>query len=158
MSRNPLYNILSSEVQDVIRCIRDMGHDVGLHAQGRYKSELLRDIALWPGLVGVETKIVSIHCPTEEQLDRTFRLSVPHTYESRFFRDIDYFSDSSGRWGNRAPTDRITGRSMQILTHPVWWVQSEKIGPLTALLRALNTRASGDAILQPMYEDWNHAS
>ena len=51
---------------------------------------------------------------------------IEHTYLDKYFFQISYHSDSGGFWkqGNPAySTDFIENKSMQILTHPMWWCE-----------------------------------
>ena len=48
-----------------------------------------------------------------------------NTYESRFFEDIGYCSDSRGAWRHGHPLQHAAlaeGRALQLLTHAIWWI------------------------------------
>jgi hypothetical protein len=82
-------------------------------------------------------EIVSLHRPCAQQLSLSAALTapLPHTYLPRYTESIHYCADSRGTWRYGRPTEQQAfrdGRSMQILTHPVWWDQA-KHSPHTSL-------------------------
>lgn len=129
----PLYNPLTGRHRDVIQRIESLGHDVGLHfSTHQYwdsdecpsdeeiarRVEAERDIIDTVAADPIAT--VSFHAPPEWILERTID-GVESTYEPRFFSDIGYCADSSGRWREDPPTPAAFDDRMQVLTHPGLW-------------------------------------
>ena len=133
--RSPLYNLLSSYAIDSVNKIFNLGHDICLHFDmlfygNDFQTFLLSELELLRTFFPFcNTKIVSFH----RRGKRAFELnSIPrpagieHTYLDKYFSQISYHSDSGGLWkrGNPVYTnDCIEKKSMQILTHPMWWCE-----------------------------------
>ena len=132
--RSSIYNPISSDGLDNINKILSLGHDVGLHITYQdnlqeLSEDVLRQLDVFryycPHL---NSSIVSFHRPgirAKELLDYSLPQGIIHTYQREYFADIIYFSDSGGVWKNGNPVDSVsykTKRSMQILTHPLWWL------------------------------------
>ena len=135
--RSPLYNLLSEEGRRILGTLYNAGHDVALHfdlslcddqISWNLKKELLIIKEFFPF---ANTNIVSFHrignLARSLQELRLFDY-VRHTYDKKFFIDISYFSDSKGQWGSYGyPLESSVFKkrgSMQILTHPLWWVEN----------------------------------
>ncbi len=125
------YNSLAPDCVAIINQLAEMGHEVGLHIDAAVfesESALAHEIC-----VGHEyfsrfmplSRIVSFHRPASFLLESDVALSgFTHVYEKRFFKDIAYVSDSNRREFWREPIMEGTiseKRSLQLLTHPVWW-------------------------------------
>lgn len=131
--RSPLYNSLSEYARHHIRRIHDLGHDIALHFDlSLYPDGITDALNLELGILRqyypfANTHIVSFHRPGSSATELA-NLQLPggiwHTYERRFFQELGYFSDSRGEWrhGHPAQSEAFKkGRSMQIVTHPMWW-------------------------------------
>lgn len=140
--RSPIYNILSDYANTVIKEIYNLGHDVCLHfdMSNYLDKDILSalmaemDIFLqWYSFAN--SKIVSFHkigVKAFELEKLTLPDGIHHTYEKRYFYDVSYFSDSGGLWKRGNPTlssDFAERMSMQVLTHPLWWIESGQ-GPI----------------------------
>jgi len=124
MMNNPIYNVFSRENKNYIREIKSLGHEVSIHFD-MIHGELNREICIFQEFFDVEVNIVSIHRPIMDILDE---LDIEHTYLPKYMEDIKYISDSRGkfRYGHPLESQEFRdGKSMQLLTHPAWWV-SEK--------------------------------
>jgi len=133
--RSVFYNALEPTELEHIRAISDMGHKVGLHfAPGPYFSARPDDKML---LQAIETDravlrsrlseladVVAFHSPPFWVLGSTFE-GVVHTYEPAFFDHIAYRSDSLGRWREERPFPNGIPDSVQILTHPALWGETD---------------------------------
>ena len=124
--RGTTYNLLDEHGRDVVTVVRSLGHRVGLHVDAalhpaeQLEAGIAAEIAAFESLIGFDVDSLSFHRPATNPIDYdALRLRRPHAYESRFFGDISYVSDSEGRWG--APGIPDAG-ALQLLTHPVWWV------------------------------------
>ncbi len=134
--RTPLYNILSAYAREVIEEIHEHGHDICLHFDMRFYGEdfhigLIEEldflIKIFPF---ANSKIISFHRIGKRAFDLDIipmPENVNHTYQDIYFKLIGYHSDSGGRWkrGNPILTEEFSSRkSMQILTHPMWWTEN----------------------------------
>lgn len=117
----PLYNPLSKDVSQLIKKLRQMKHEVGLHV---WKIQHLEQEIKMAGLLWEhKVKIVSFHNPTSNILNRKFK-NIISTYEPHFFSEIEYISDSSMYWLKQCFCQFLwNGRyqKLQVLTHPVFW-------------------------------------
>ena len=145
--RSPLYNALSQYTRDLVGELHGLGHEIALHLDlGLYRDNYVngvRDeikllIACYPF---ADPRVISFHRPRGIEELRKLRLpNVRHTYEQRFFGDIEYISDSTGAWRHDHPLSSQafqSKRSMQLVTHPLWWMMSgqtsqEKFGSFIA--------------------------
>lgn len=131
LTNSPLYNLLEDEVIEILSKIRSMDHWIGLHID-LPNTPLLKDKTIeevteilfrsFSALFPFEP-VVSYHRPAKEVFGLTFK-SFANTYESRFFKDIKYLSDSRKNWREGCPCQAILEgkyQQLQLLTHPVWW-------------------------------------
>ncbi|MEE9433199.1 MAG: hypothetical protein V3V15_03055 [Sphingorhabdus sp.] len=95
-------------------------------------------------LSGCQVDAVSFHRPVPELQGVEGELAgLPHAYEPRFFNNIEYCSDSQGRFYHGSPFDRDAFRKkrpMQLLTHPIWWMREDEFEPLDALFEVEQER------------------
>ena len=71
-------------------------------------------------------EFISFHRPTKSLLGLDKKVGGrDHSYNTRFFREFGYVSDSRGEW-RFGPPDKhqafADGKGMQVLTHPIWWM------------------------------------
>ncbi len=133
MASNDSYNMLSEGNRDAIKAIKALGHSISLHfdptVYDDYEVSLKLEIELFETLFGSQIHIVSIHRPTPGFLELDGPINgVRHTYEFEYFRKVRYFSDSQGKWRFGHPfesQDFEENKTMQVLTHPIWWVVNE---------------------------------
>jgi len=125
------YNPFDSGSISVLKQIAAQGHYVGLHVDEnnvQTTEDLLNRIALLRKMIPVSDYcIVSRHRPSLALQNCWITEEFTDTYENRFFKDIEYASDSRGEWRYGYPTERQAfhdGTSFQLLTHPIWWVNS----------------------------------
>ncbi len=129
------YNALSKSNIDNIKTISSLGHRIGLHFdetiydnKGHIVEEILNEKSLMEHLTGLEIKYVSMHEPSPEFLSSN--MSIPgmvNTYSKQFFSEMKYYSDSMRKWRmNLSETDGKHYRGLQVLTHPIWWNNTEK--------------------------------
>lgn len=130
---SPFYNLFSPRTSAAVRRLRDLGHTIGLHVDASLYGETLtaldegvaRECDSLERLVERPVRWLSFH--------RAGTLSLPfdsplagrrNTYESRFFRDMGYCSDSRGAWHHGHPLDHPAlheRRALHLLIHPIWW-------------------------------------
>lgn len=133
---SPLYNVFERETREQIEAIVALGHDVGVHFSThaywpteRPPSdadlvEAIRHEQAALGTIVPPVETVSFHIPPPWVLDRSFQ-GVRSTYEPALFTDIDYVADSTGRWRERHPLDGGLGETVQVLTHPGLWGETD---------------------------------
>lgn len=151
-------NPLDSNFRSAVSQIRDLGHWVGLHfdatqygltAQSADFAHFVgRESKLLSDLAEVDVDSVSFHRPARELIGSSGRLTFPlcHTYEATFISDIEYCSDSSGRWGYGPPTEREAvkvGLPFHFLTHPICWGNDEAV-PTERIRRWMANRVRAD--------------
>ncbi|GJM31929.1 MAG: hypothetical protein DHS20C18_09300 [Saprospiraceae bacterium] len=124
------YNVLSQEDSENILKIKALGHTISLHFDSTvykdYKYGLMYEVDLFEQIFDVKVKIISFHRPNEyfRKLNKPIK-KIEHTYQSKFSGDIKYFSDSTGVWRFGHPLESTEFKekiSIQLLTHPIWWM------------------------------------
>jgi hypothetical protein len=148
------YNLHARDCARSIKAISDMGHQVGLHfdvaaydtepenlaAHARAECEALS------GVTGEPVEIISFHRPLPhlQGMKEDFAGRV-HTYQPRFFSEIDYCSDSGGTWAYGHPMDRESikrGAPMQLVTHPIWWTGEAGDSPVQRVRHLFKERTA----------------
>lgn len=151
-------NPLDKEFRQSVQRLAALGHWVGLHFDAtqydlsvddpQFASFVSREVELLEWTTGVTTDSVSFHRPARELLGSPGSLTAPlsHTYENVFLREIEYCSDSSGRWSYGPPQDRDAhkvGKPFHFLTHPVWWGEIDQ-EPLDRITHWMKKRTRAD--------------
>lgn len=131
------YNLCSPGDWARIVEITELGHDVGLHFDAsRYDANLetleaavSKECDILATIMGREIATVSFHRPVQSLLGLARPLAGRlHAYQPQFFSEIAYVADSRGFFRYGHPLDHeafAAGRALQLLTHPIWWPQSE---------------------------------
>ncbi len=131
--RSPLYNVLSNENLKRLRRILSMGHDVGLHFDAALYDGKVEELntaaeaecAVLESFLGCRIGLISLHRPQPVLLGNNEPIAGrAHCYQSRYFTDIGYCSDSRGGWFHGHPLDHQAVKkchALQLLTHPIWW-------------------------------------
>ena len=153
LMRSEMYNPFSSASLRALEEISAGGHEIGLHLDAALYGgdvEALdtaaeRECAMLESITGRKISMISFHRPAPElrPYDRILA-GRGNTYESRFFNQIGYCSDSRGGWHHGHPRDHAAlaeGRALQLLTHAIWWV-SECKAPEEKLSAFLDGRFS----------------
>ncbi|MGE0093992.1 MAG: hypothetical protein AB7M05_11700 [Alphaproteobacteria bacterium] len=143
--RSDLYNPFAPGGAAALARIVSLGHEIGLHFDAALYSEAAledaaaRECTMLEAFTGRPVCTISFHRPHPSFLGRAGVLAGRrHAYEPRFFRDMGYSSDSRGGWRHGHPLQHdavITGRALQLLTHPIWW--QDPPAPPAARLDAL---------------------
>ncbi len=123
------YNPFTRDNRERIREIRALGHRVSLHfdpaGYDDFEDGLRQEAGSFERQLGGPVEIISLHRPGARFLAYDAPIGgIPHTYQTRYFRDIAYYSDSGGSFRHGHPLDSGAfreGRSLQLLIHPVWW-------------------------------------
>ena len=128
--RSDSYNLLSKRNYQIVREIKNSGHEISLHFDPLiYGEDFLQGFRLereiFEKTFETELKVVSIHRPNDFFLNFDETLDgVEHTYQKKYFRDIKYISDSQGvfRFGHPLDSEEFKAKkTIHLLTHPVWW-------------------------------------
>ena len=146
--RTDFYNILSASGTEQVAGILGRGHRLGLHldlrAYGdtedadRIRAACRREVKLLSDWLGYPVDAVSFHRPPTGLLkaDGSLTAPLPHTALPRFTREMKYLSESRGCWREGSPLRHEAfraGRSIQLLTHPLWW-DDQAAAPLDRLM------------------------
>jgi hypothetical protein len=135
-----------------------LGHWIGLHFDATqydlhpedpaFPQYVEKEVELLEWATGISTDSVSFHRPARELLSASGSLTAPlsHTYENVFIREIEYCSDSSGKWSYGPPEDREAhklGKPFHLLTHPISWGQND-LEPASRIQRWMSERVAAD--------------
>ena len=145
-----IYSIATKPVRAILSEISSLGHEIGLHfdaaqysaADGNLDGHAEEECNILEACSGRRVKSISFHRPAPEFLNRAGTIAGRrHCYEPSFFSEIAYISDSNGGWHHGHPLDHpsiAAGTAIQLLTHPIWWMNSQPISTL-ASMRVLHT-------------------
>lgn len=153
MISNQYYNLHSAEGRRALQTIRSLGHSIGLHFDetvyeapnieafnraSNCESQRLEDLSSGP-VVGV-----NFHRPRAGRIGTGIELTdpLPHSYMPFYVSDLDYCSDSTGKWRYGSPDERESialRKPLHLLTHPIW-LGEEPRKPEDQLLRFLQER------------------
>ena len=107
------YNALAPENMEIIRKIRELGHEVGLHYDSRYDN--FDDIVV-SCMLNHQIDTLTQHNPS-----MTSEPIIPITNPKHF--PIKYISDSGRNWRQGCMCQHIGKEDkLHILTHPIWVV------------------------------------
>ncbi len=130
------YNPATSKSRMAIEQILALGHSVGLHFDASIKTSqelehrANQEIEWLSNLIDSKVSMISFHRPIKEWIDSPKTIAgVSHTYQPKYFSEIGYCSDSRGQWQYGMPLTNPavkSGRALQLLTHPIWWVDSHR--------------------------------
>jgi hypothetical protein len=132
MLSSNFYNPWSAHSRALVERVAALGHTISLHYDPTVHDDIDAGFALerdaFERLFGTPIEVVSLHRPRGFLEDNNRPLpGAGHTYESRWFKDIAYASDSAGsfRYGHPLDTESVReGRPLHLLLHPIWWAQS----------------------------------
>lgn len=132
--RSKSYNLFENDNLGIINNIQKMGHEVSLHFDPSiyldYKSGLISEVQIFNNLLKKDLNIISLHRPNKFFLSgKSFNENISHSYEKKFFSDIEYISDSGGSFKYGHPLNSAAfkeKRSIQLLLHPIWWTTNEE--------------------------------
>lgn len=141
---NNSYNILSSRNMALIKEIKDMGHEVGLHFHlnkltkiEEIKMQIKKEMEVMQNMLNISMGSFSIHRPTKEVLAADIHLDgYINTYQKEYFDyvedmsvekpSIKYISDARHQWNYGLYPDKKTleqNDKVQILVHPYSWTE-----------------------------------
>jgi hypothetical protein len=152
MLSSEFYNPMSEKARDALTSIMSCGHKVGLHFDTsiyRDDPEALSDAAknechILEQLTGQKMAAISMHRPPQELVgENTDFAGRLNAYAPRFTREIGYSSDSRGAWHHGSPLENdafLKGKALQLLTHPIWWMQGDPRSPEQTVMDFLRHR------------------
>ena len=155
-NRHP--NPLDKDFRNAVRKLDDLGHWIGLHFDATqydlslndsdFPTYVGREVELLEWTTGITVDSVSFHRPARELLSAPGSLTSPlsHTYENVFLREIEYCSDSSGKWAYGPPEDREapkSGKPFHFLTHPICWGEDD-FEPIERIQQWMTRRVATD--------------
>lgn len=131
MVTNDVYNFFSPSCRAVVEALQKRFHYIGLHVDlsqaktMRRKQDLCMEQVLLMRSAGVNPCMVSFHRPGELELSGfSMCEGVTNPYSDALTKQMLYRSDSGGSWryGHPLESEEFANRkSLNILTHPIWW-------------------------------------
>jgi len=120
------YNPFTFENQKIIRTIKDMGHEIGLHFDpSKFGNHFIREfenqILFLSKIINDKIFSVSIHNPSIHNEYPEFS-GYNNAYSKRFFKPINYLSDARFNFRNKKPfhfIDTVDDSVTQISLHPI---------------------------------------
>lgn len=127
------YNIFYRESSDILRKIKALGHDFGLHFDekkyminsekniGKY---VKNELSYLEGVLDCKINVVSMHRPSKWILGNDIHFNgVINSYSKTFIGDFKYLSDSRMHWREDALNiiEKEIFDKLHILTHPFWY-------------------------------------
>lgn len=142
--RTDFYNPASAASQKILRRIRELGHEIGLHFDetaypgegglGTHDSSPMKDLivheaGILADICGCPITTVSMHRPSKTTLEADLKIpDIVNSYGQTFFHNFKYLSDSHRRW--REPVEDMIRSGeydrLHILTHAVWYHEQEQ--------------------------------
>ena len=131
---SPFYNPAAGPSRAMLRELVALGHGIGLHFDetvygGHDDTALAADcaseVATLEAIIDRPLVGVSYHRPAPGRIGSDATITGgPHRYMPFFVHEMEYCTDSTGRWRYGPPTEREAvqaGRALNLVTHPVWW-------------------------------------
>jgi len=145
--RSKSYNLFERTHVKQVKSIYARGHHVSIHFDPTLYEDVeagfKKEKRLFEMIFDIEVQYISIHRPSDYFLNNDNAIcGVKHTYQSVYFQEITYFSDSQGvfRYGHPFKSQQFKNKeSIQLLIHPIWWVTKAK-NPILKLQEVLNDR------------------
>ncbi len=131
------YGIFSLDSYDILKEIKNLGHEIGLHCEPSFSYVLSRDfendfkfsVMALEHILGEKVSSISLHEPSRTgsfliNKDLMERCDLKYqAYDDKFVKEMKYISDSSARWREGCMHEFIEKEESRlcILTHPIWW-------------------------------------
>lgn len=159
--KTEFYNLCSPASQNIIKEIRNLGHEFGLHfdaAQYDDNIDVIQrganiECEILEKIIAAPVESISFHRPAKSIQGMPERLAGRlHAYQPQFFSEIAYISDSQGRFrfGHPLDSEAYQNKSaMQLLTHPIWWTQeyiADRLDLIDVFLRERNSLITSEAV------------
>jgi len=127
---SPFYNVFDPNQTSLLREIKRMGHDIGLHFDPKaYSNEknlamkIKSEAEVLSNWLEAEVTSYSLHRPIPDLLNRSIEPDgLINAYDKVFISDFKYISDSNHYWREKCACHHIgIHGKLHILTHSVWW-------------------------------------
>jgi len=122
------YNMLSNSSLREAKNIIKNGHEIGLHYEpsfcnAGYESHIKKELYILSSFLDYEVSVFNIHEPARTGINIGKILKNKNRcYNSNFFKNFKYLSDSSCRWREGCFSEHINKwDNLLVLTHPFWW-------------------------------------
>jgi hypothetical protein len=157
------YNLLEKKNIEIVKKISNMGHEIGLHFDAQFydisddedlNDKISLEKRVLENFLEIKIEVFSFHntTPFTMSCQNYSYGNLINTYSSYFQENLGYCSDSNGYWRFNRMIDFIkenNNKSLQILTHPVWWTK-EIDSPKLKIEKLINHTG---AIKKKFYED-----
>lgn len=140
------YNVFTYAVRRDLSLIAELGHRIGLHFDAsaydacddvEIEKAVGQEVDILQTWLGLPVQSFSFHRPAPTFFNRDRIAGLRHSYEKTFFSDWAYISDSGGGFFYDHPIENKaieSGRNVQLLTHPIWWVSPKTEGSTPQLI------------------------
>ena len=152
ITTSPFYNLFDPAVRNCLKSIVEGGHKIGLHCDAAANggldliSQLRHEKATLESASGTACESFSYHRPPKDVLASEDAVDgMTSCYGESWFKGIKYCSDSTGAWRFGLPTDTnefASKKSIQLLTHPIWWYLDTLESPEKRLQKFYETRCN----------------
>lgn len=124
------YNMLSRNSITMAKTILRSGGNIGLHYEPtfcprgvKYADHISEEINILSTTTGQKIEYFNLHEPARTGVNLAEIMpKVNRCYNSPFFEDYKYLSDSSCRWREGCFSKHVDRWSrLLVLTHPMWW-------------------------------------
>ncbi|WP_048600750.1 polysaccharide deacetylase family protein [Rubeoparvulum massiliense] len=135
---SPFYNVLSSASRTLLKEIKGMGHQLGLHfdaspfqESNELVDQIIHESKILSQIIDSPVQIYSFHRPSNTLLNQ--QIQIPgylNAYDQRFFTEYKYLSDSNHHWREGCACQHLHHeKKLNLLIHPIWWISKESISP-----------------------------
>lgn len=125
------YNIFNEASKNKVKEILKHGNKIGLHYERTFNNlPIEKDIKkckdILSNFLNVSVSHFNIHEPARTKIDVSkIYVNENRCYNSIFFKNTKYISDSGGRWREGCFSNHINDyNNLLVLTHPVWWYEN----------------------------------
>lgn len=125
------YNVFNPYYSSIIKRIKAMNHEIGYHYEKIFnnkneKEEINDMIKILSNFLEFDIKYFNIHEPSRTGIDlSSLKMKENRCYNSLFFNDAKYISDSGGRWREGCFSTHINAhKNLLVLTHPFLWYKN----------------------------------
>ena len=139
------YNLFSCSAVSILKELRDMGHEIGLHFEamnvGRAlgvdpQTLLIQEKSVMEAILGAKVRTASEHrelsgqihqTPNYDQLYDPYEVGFDfYAMDPKYCKDLKYLSDSNATWREGDPLKHYGKHlKMQVLIHPDWWFEKD---------------------------------
>lgn len=133
---SPFYNVFDKESIDILKNIKTLGHEIGLHydvdliqqVKGDTYSFLQAQAILLNEIIGDEVFSIAMHNPSISGDDIFTNTKFINAYDDIFIKDMAYYSDSCGAWRNnfiKCFQNNTFPQKIQLAIHPIHYRENE---------------------------------